>query len=110
MNYTLKMLLSLIENRYSSDSDFEKDFKLARSTVSAWRKGKLKSYEKRINEIAHFFDVPISYFYEQKKIPLPQLSDKDIEVQQIVERIMALPTESQSVIMAALEQFEKFQN
>ena len=76
MNYTLKMILSLIESKYASDFDFEKDFNIARSTVSAWRKGKLKSYEKRINEIAQFFNVPISYFYEQKEKPLPQMSDK----------------------------------
>ena len=74
MEFTLKMILSLIESRYSSDYDFEKDFGLARSTVSAWRKGKLKSYEKRINEIAHFFNVDISYFYEPKE---KSLSPKD---------------------------------
>lgn len=76
MDNSLKVILSLIESKYKNDAEFENDFKLARSTVSAWRNGKLKSYNKRIGDIAEFFDVSPEYILgtTQKN---SSLSEKD---------------------------------
>lgn len=72
----LKNIIFLIESKYQNDIDFEKDFGIARSTVSAWRKGKLKSYRKMQNKIANFFGVSSDWLAgnEQKNKP-PMLLD-----------------------------------
>ena len=85
LDIMLKNIVYLIESKYKNDIDFEKDFGIARSTVSAWRKGKLKSYKKMSNEIATFFGVSIDWLYgnEQKNKLSPEeesLSDMDKEM------------------------------
>jgi len=75
----LKNIIFLIESKYKNDIDFEKDFGIARSTVSAWRKGKLKSYRKMQNDIANFFGVSSDWLAgnEQKNKPTAERSELD---------------------------------
>jgi len=77
LDIMLKNIVYLIESKYKNDIDFEKDFGIARSTVSAWRKGKLKSYKKMSNEIATFFDVSLDWLAgtEQKNKPTAERSE-----------------------------------
>ena len=77
MDIMLKNIIFLIESKYKNDIDFEKDFGIARSTVSAWRKGKLKSYRKMQNDIANFFGVSSDWLAgnEQKNKPTAERSE-----------------------------------
>ena len=40
------------------------------ATYAEWNKGENKSYIKRIPEIAEFFNVPVSYFYDEYASPV----------------------------------------
>lgn len=82
MDYCLKRILLLIENKYKNDYEFENDFGLARSTVSAWRKGKLKSYNKRIYDIAEFFNVSSDFLLgtEQKNKAISDETEKALDL------------------------------
>lgn len=55
----LKNVLALIDAKYSKDIEFEKEFGIAKSTVSAWRRGALKSYKNKSLELAQFFGVSL---------------------------------------------------
>lgn len=91
MDIMLKNILFLIESKYQSDTDFEKDFGLARSTVSAWRKGKLKSYRKKQAELAKFFGVSADWLAgnEQTEKPTTQ-SNEPADLKNILENVHGL--------------------
>lgn len=110
MNTFNKIMLSLKE-KGKTQKQLTDYLSVSQGIFSQWKKGTNTSYLKYISQIAEYLEVSTDYLLrnELKKIPLSQLSDKDIEVQKIADRIMALPPESQSVILAALDQFEKFQ-
>lgn len=71
MDVMLKNILGLIDSNYQKDEDFEKEFGISRSTVSAWRRGKLMSYQKYAPKIAQFFNVSSDWLSgnEQKNKP-----------------------------------------
>lgn len=93
MDIMLKNIIFLIESKYQSDIDFEKDFGIARSTVSAWRKGKLKSYRKMANDIAKFFNVSMDWLAgnEQKNklsMSSESFSKEDIEFMNKISKLL----------------------
>ncbi len=98
MDIMLKNILDLIDANYQKDEDFEKEFGIAKSTVSAWRRGKLMSYQKNATKIAAFFKVssdwisgngqknkltangePVSDSAVELSKKLDQISDKGLE-------------------------------
>lgn len=68
MDELLKNIIRLIEEKYPNDLEFEKSFGLSRSTVSAWRKGKLKSYYKMIPQLSEHFSVSTDYIVGKTNI------------------------------------------
>jgi transcriptional regulator with XRE-family HTH domain len=105
MDYALKAILQLIEEKYKKDSDFEAAFGLAKSTVSAWRRGKLKSYQSKIAEIADFFQVPVQYFYEDKKTSSP--SEEDELTAEAIRLFKMLPDDKKRAFLALMDDFGK---
>lgn len=86
MSIMLDRIVSLINGKYQSDKDFENDFGISRSTVSAWKKGKLKSYEKMAPKIADFFNVSLDWLSgnEQKNKPSAEAEDYSEEAKRLL--------------------------
>lgn len=111
MDTMLKNVLFLIESKYQNDIDFEKDFNIARSTVSAWRKGKLKSYRKMSNEIASFFSVSLDWLSgnEQKNKPTVS-SEPNPRDKKIMELFESLNDKNKKLALAQIELILKSQD
>jgi transcriptional regulator with XRE-family HTH domain len=110
----LNRILAEMNKKNIPQKDLTSFLGIKETAFAKWKKGVNTSYLKYISQIAEFLDVSTDYLLgnEQKKTPLPQIRDKDDDVpnvQDMVDRIMALPPSARSVILAALEQFEKSQ-
>lgn len=89
MDIMLKNILNLIDSNYQKDEDFEKEFGIAKSTVSAWRRGKLMSYQKYATKIATFFNVSSDWLSgnNQKNKPAAQSDELKEAVNEIVMKL-----------------------
>ena len=111
MDILLKNILELIDKNYQKDEDFERSFGIAKSTVSAWRRGTLKSYRKHAMKIADFFNVSADWLSgnEQKNKSTTYFDDELIKsindpiTLEIVKRLNALSPELREVALLQLE-------
>lgn len=55
----------LLIERNVKASDVAKGTGVTTGTLSAWKKGSYTPKQEKIQKIAEFFDVPLSYFYEE---------------------------------------------
>lgn len=114
MDTLLKNMLWLIDSNYQKDEDFEKEFGIAKTTVSAWRRGVLKSFEKYAYKFAVFFDVSLDWLYglKQKNKPVTQsdeLKPLDPLDRRIMELFGQLNSENKKIALAQLEAMLKIQ-
>lgn len=79
MDYTLERILYLLKKSGKSDAEFAKGIEMYPSVVSEWKKGKTKSYNKHIPEIARFFHVSVDSLlgYHTPEIETWDLPDED---------------------------------
>jgi len=56
-------VLTLIENRFGSDAEFERTANLKEKTVYDWKRGKSESYLKIIPNLCKLFNVTSDYLY-----------------------------------------------
>lgn len=54
----------LLIERHVKASDVSRGTGITTGTLSAWKKGTYTPKKEKIQKIAEFFDVPLSYFYE----------------------------------------------
>jgi hypothetical protein len=103
MDILLKNMLYLIDSKYQKDEDFEKEFGIAKTTVSAWRRGTLKSYDKYAARFAVFFDVSLDWLYglKQKNKPSPE-KDSLSEIQKELLNLFDLLTPDQQGSLLSL--------
>lgn len=57
-------IITLIENRGIEQKQLAQYLNVSNQTITDWKKGKTKSYNKYLNKIAAYFNVPIDYFYD----------------------------------------------
>lgn len=63
MSIVDKIIYLLKINKYNQ-KNLTEYLGLSEGTISDWKKGKTTSYVKHIDKIAEFFNVPVSYFYD----------------------------------------------
>lgn len=64
MNIVTKNILMLLESRGISANKMQTELKLANNAVTQWKKGFASPSAKTLQKIADYFNLPISYFYE----------------------------------------------
>lgn len=61
MNITVERILLLLDRRNADQKDLADYLGTKKQTVTDWKKGKTKSYQKSIDKIAEFFGVSVDY-------------------------------------------------
>lgn len=72
----LNKIMALLSSQKKTQNDLTDYLGLEKGAFTKWKAGKNQSYLKYMEKISDFFSVPISYFYEDKKISLPSENDK----------------------------------
>lgn len=85
MNETTKKVLSLIQEKGLSNRQFEISCNLPNGSVNGWAKNRFSPSVKALEKIADYFDLPISYFYEEKAKKMNLTT-----IQRIIDKINSL--------------------
>ena len=74
----------LLKERGVTPYRVHKDTGISTATLSDWKNGKSQPKKDKIEKICNYFDVPLSYFYDEKSDE-PALTSKDQrDIQQIL--------------------------
>lgn len=71
----LHKILDLMWKTGVSEIDFCTAIGINKSAVTDWKKGKTKSYQKHLQKIADYFNVPIEYFEDSNPTPSSREAD-----------------------------------
>ena len=58
---TVERIFELVDQKYKEQLDFAKDLGVTASVASEWRRGKSKSYNKYLPQIAALLDTSVEY-------------------------------------------------
>ena len=58
---TVERVFELVDQKYKEQRDFAKDLGVTASVASEWRRGKSKSYNKYLPQIAALLDTSVEY-------------------------------------------------
>lgn len=94
-----KKYCSLRDAKGLRDADVSRDTGIARSTFSDWKSGRSQPKSEKLQKIADYFEVPLSYFYddvdkawEEHKESVEQLDIQqllDMMCDAVVKRVMS---------------------
>lgn len=65
-----KKIQGLMDLNHVSAYKMAKDLGFSRSVISEWKSGKSKPKADKIQKIAEYFNVPVSYFYDEDSITI----------------------------------------
>ena len=72
MFITTKNIIHLMEEKNLNARQFELTVGLSNASIQAWRNGKNNPSTKALEKIANYFDLPLSYFYEEHNEPIKE--------------------------------------
>ena len=76
---TVERIFEMVDRKYSEQQDFADDLEVARSVISAWRRGKSKSYMNRLHQIAAVLDTTPEYLLSGvESVPNPEIVSSEI--------------------------------
>ncbi|MBQ3835443.1 MAG: helix-turn-helix transcriptional regulator [Elusimicrobia bacterium] len=84
-NFVIK-LLTVLKEKNLTQKELSKNLDIKEPIISRWMKGKSKPSTKSINKLANYFNVPVSYFYNNENIDsnekdlINQLKGKEREI------------------------------
>ncbi len=97
MNLTTKNILSLLNEKGISANKLQVACGLSNNAITNWKKGFANPSAKALEKIANYFNLPISYFYEDHEIEkaLPQINEVTLsqEEQELINLILSLTDE-----------------
>ncbi len=76
---TIAKISYLLEKNNRTQKELTDYLGLDKSTFSAWKNGKSKSYSKYFTQIAQFFNVSIDYLLDNEKSPLDDTEEPEDE-------------------------------
>jgi len=97
--------MALLSSQKKTQNDLTDYLGLEKGAFTKWKAGKNQSYLKYMEKISDFFDVPVSYFYEDKKISLPSENDK--LTNEILENAKGLSAEQQKIVLDMIAEFKR---
>lgn len=72
----------LLKERHIRNADVSKATGISPSTLSDWKNGKFVPKADKIQKIADYFGVPVSYFYGEEEKPQYYLDDETAKMAQ----------------------------
>ena len=75
---TISRIFELVDQKYAEQRNFAADLQIAQSVISAWRKRKSLSYNKRLPEIANLLGTTVEYLVTGNLTP-PEAPLEEIE-------------------------------
>ena len=103
-NGTREKILSLIENEYESDAEFERKMGIAPKTVNNWRRTKSSSYMKMLPALADAFDISVG---ELLDMPISgnssELSEDEIKLLTLYRKSGILTAKQRIALSKSLE-------
>ena len=67
----------LRDEKGCKDADVAKATGITKSTFSDWKNGRSKPKDEKLTKIADYFDVPLTYFYEEHRDNAASLTTRD---------------------------------
>lgn len=104
-----KLFEDLLKSRGTRVSDVAKATGIRPSTFTDWKKGLYTPKSDKLQKIANYFSVPISYFYPDMNnaAPINNVSEKVYQVTefqyQIIQAFEALSSDAQDIILNSLK-------
>lgn len=98
MDITLQRILELLNRSGLDQKQFTQALGISSSAVSEWKKGKTKSYNKYIYQIAELFNVSAEYLLNKEiKNSAPEDTEnadlQKIKFKELISQLVELPTE-----------------
>lgn len=81
-----KKIQGLMDLNNVSAYKMAKDLGFSRSVISEWKSGKSKPKSDKIQKIAEYFNVPVSYFYDENSITIMPEYYSRPEMMEIIDR------------------------
>lgn len=109
VNELLEKIAFLLKEKKKTQKDLCEYLGVGKQAFTNWKSGFSKSYTKYLPQIASFFDVSVDYLIgktKQKKSPITEGNER---TEQIMSIIKDLDVESQSAVLAIVEQMRKRQ-
>ena len=89
MDAVAERIFALVDQKYKEQKDFAENIGVGVRTVSAWRSGVIKSYNKYLAQIAETLDTSVEYLLTgEKKEPTDNVGELR---EQVIAKLMALP-------------------
>jgi len=70
MSIVVKNLSQLMKDRNITAYRLTQDLSLSNSAVTDWSKGKASPSRKTLTKLCDYFDVPLSYFYQESELQM----------------------------------------
>lgn len=67
----------LLDSNNITPYRIHKETGISTATLSDWKNGKSEPKKDKIQKICTYFDVPVSYFYEEEKVSQDKISEKN---------------------------------
>lgn len=100
---TVKRIFDMVDLKYSEQQDFADELGVARSVISAWRRGKSKSYMHRLNEIADVLGTTPEYLLSGvsgvETQPAPATADLSPRAAALVDALNRLNEDGQKKLL-----------
>lgn len=97
-------VLSLVEQEYTSDADFERELGLKDKTVSNWRRGLSASFVKLAPEVAEAFGLTLSELMDiAPSRDAYDLSDDEVRLLTLFRKTSALQKEQRKALLDSIE-------
>jgi transcriptional regulator with XRE-family HTH domain len=97
-------VLSLVEQEYTSDADFERELGLKDKTVSNWRRGLSASFVKLAPEVAEAFGLTLSELMDiAPSRDAYDLSDDEVHLLTLFRKTSALQKEQRKALLDSIE-------
>ena len=105
---TIAKISYLLEKNNRTQKELTDYLGLDKSTFSAWKNGKSKSYSKYFTQIAQFFNVSIDFLLDNEKSPSEESEEPEDEELIILNRnAKKLSEEQQKILLDIVKQMLK---
>ncbi len=99
----IEILLDLLKEKDLSQRDLANGLKIGEGVVSRWLSGKAEPTNKSIGKLAKFFNVPVTYFLDDKKFNKSSTSN---DINEKIDFIMHLIEKQDKVIEEMNKRFQ----
>ena len=100
---TVSRIFELVDQKYVEQRDFAADLQIAQSVISAWRKRKSVSYNKRLPQIADLLGTTVEYLVTGDPTTPKTLSEEEARMAKAMKLFESISPDKQPSVLEFME-------